>query len=70
MPRVDLQSYTKRDDRRRNWTGYIAAGVKQTLGKGLALAVSLGYESRSSNVGQFSHTRLKLAPQLNLRAEF
>jgi hypothetical protein len=70
MPRVDWQSYTKRDDGRRDWTGYIAAGVKQTLGKGLALAVSLGYESRSSNVGQFSHTRLKLAPQLNLRAEF
>ena len=69
-PRVDLQDYARRDDGRRDWTGYVAAGVKQTLGKGLALAVSLGYESRSSNVGQYSHTRLKLAPQLNLRAEF
>jgi hypothetical protein len=69
-PRVDLSSYTKRDDGRRDWTGYVAAGVKQTLGKGFTLAVALGYESRSSSVGQFSHTRLKLAPQLNLRAEF
>ena len=69
-PRVDLQSYTKRDDGRRDWTGYIAAGVKQTLGKGLTVAASLGYESRSSNVGQFNYTRLKLAPQINLRAEF
>jgi hypothetical protein len=69
-PRVDLSSYTKRDDGRRDWTGYIAAGVKQTLGKGFTLAVALGYESRSSSVGQFNHTRLKLAPQINLRAEF
>jgi hypothetical protein len=69
-PRVDLSSYTKRDDGRRDWTGYIAAGVKQTLGKGLNVNLSLGYESRSSNVGQYNHTRLKLAPQINLRAEF
>jgi hypothetical protein len=69
-PRVDLQEYTRRDDGRRDWTGYVAAGVKQTLGKGLTLAVSLGYESRSSNIGQYNHTQLKLAPQINLRAEF
>jgi hypothetical protein len=69
-PRVDLQSYTKRDDGRRDVTGYIAVGVKHSLGKGLVMGLSLGYESRSSNVGSFNHTRLKLAPQLNLRAEF
>ncbi len=69
-PRVDLSSYTKRDDGRRDWTGFVSAGIKQTLGKGLVVAVSLGYESRSSNVSQFNSTRLKLAPQINLRAEF
>jgi hypothetical protein len=69
-PRVDLQEYTRRDDGRRDWTGNIAAGVKQTVGKGLTVAVALGYESRSSNVGQFNHTQLKLSPQINLRAEF
>lgn len=69
-PRVDLSSYTKRDDGRRDWTGFVSAGIKQTLGKGLSVSASLGYESRSSNVGQFSYTRLKLAPQINLRAEF
>lgn len=69
-PRVDFQDYTKRSDGRRDVTGYIAAGVKQTLGKGLSLAVALGYESRSSNIGQVNYTRLKLAPQINLRAEF
>lgn len=70
MPRVDLQAYTQRDDNRRDWTGYVAAGIKQTIGKGLSANLSLGYESRKSNVGAFNHTRLKLAPQLNLRAEF
>lgn len=70
MSRVDWETYTRRPDGRRDVTGYVGAGVKQALTRGVNLNVSLGYESRSSNVPNFSFTRLKLAPQLNLRAEF
>jgi hypothetical protein len=70
MSRIDWQTYTRRADGRRDMTGYVAAGVKQAITKTLSANISLGYETRASNVSNSNHTRLKLAPQLNLRAEF
>lgn len=69
-PRVDYQVYTQRPDGRRDWTGYFALGFKYDIVKGINVATALGYETRSSNVPRIGYARWKLAPSLNLRAEF
>jgi hypothetical protein len=69
-PRLDWQVYSDRPDGRRDWTGYLGVGFKYEWIKGINLAASIGYETRSSNVAQANVTAWKLAPQLNLKKEF